>query len=57
MIEITKSEQKQLKESIPDVYIIGTCRKKPHRGKLYVEPTRKVIKLLCRIRNTDRVDM
>lgn len=57
MIEITKSEQKQLKEIIPDVYIIGTCRKKPHRGKLYVEPTRKVIRLLSKIRNTEHIDV
>lgn len=57
MIEITKFEQNKLKEAIPDVYIIGTCRKKPHRGKLYVEPTRKVIRLLCKIRNTEHIDV
>lgn len=56
MIQITKEERKQLKELIPDVYTIGTCRQKPSRGKLYVEPTRKVIKALMTIRNTNKID-
>jgi hypothetical protein len=57
MIEITKRERDQLKEIIPDVYTIGTCRQKPSRGKLYVEPTKKVIRALMKIRNTDKIDV
>lgn len=57
MIEITKRERDQLKEIIPDVYTIGTCRQKPSRGKLYVEPTKKVVRALMKIRNTDKIDV
>lgn len=57
MIEITKQEENQLREILPTLYVARTSKKKKaNRGKLYVEPTSKVISALKQIRNVSYID-
>lgn len=57
MIEINKWEEKQLRKTIPNLCVARTGKsKKAKRGKIYVEPTRKVLSTLKRIREVDYIN-
>lgn len=57
MIEINKWEEKQLRKTIPNLCVARTGKsKKAKRGKIYAEPTCKVLSTLKRIREVDYIN-
>lgn len=56
-MKLTSGKKKQLRKTIPNLCVARTGKsKKAKRGKIYAEPTRKVLSTLKQIREVDYIN-
>ena len=56
LIAINKQEKEAIQEQYPNVYIVRTMKQKSKRHRYYCVETPKVVRLLDKIRNPEKVE-